>query len=112
VRQTSPLVALGPSLISAEPLLTSPEHAGKVVYSPARVGARLQVAAQPGMTREWLQRILECHRQEHLRPGPPPDLCPLGGVDAVNVSSLDGAFAIELRARAANVAALLSLKKL
>jgi hypothetical protein len=59
------------------------------------VGARVVVLAQPGLTAEWLQRLLDCHLAHMAAVGPAAahaDACPLAlpGVSATVTSVGDG----------------------
>ena len=67
-----------------------------------RVGATVTFRAVPGMTREWLQRVIDCHIARNAAMGhdvPEMPDCPLVpmGVTAV-VRSVGGAFAVDIHA--------------
>ena len=80
---------------SGEPMVSS------LVYVPPdrRAGARVLLAARPGETAEWIQRIAECHIAWSTVRGNPQ-----GGASsaldvkgaAVHVSSTGDAFAVEI----------------
>jgi hypothetical protein len=64
------------------------------------VGARVVLLAQPGMTAEWLQRILDCHLAHMAAAGPAAahaHACPLSlpGVSA-SVTSVGDGFAVDV----------------
>jgi hypothetical protein len=66
------------------------------------VGARIVLRAVPGLTAEWLQRVLECHLARNASLGhdvPEMPYCPLvpAGV-TVEVGSVGDGFAIDVRA--------------
>lgn len=66
------------------------------------VGARIVLRAVPGLTAEWLQRVLECHLARNASLGhdvPEMSYCPLvpHGV-TVHVESVADGFAIDMRA--------------
>lgn len=67
--------------------------------SDSRAGARILLAAGPGVTAEWLERIGECHVAQNAVRGYPQDaaLSPLDvkGV-SVHVSSVGDGFAVEI----------------
>lgn len=67
------------------------------------VGATVYFRALPGLTQEWLQRIMDCHIARNAAMGfhvPEMPYCPLvvKGVTA-RVSSVGNGFAVELRAQ-------------
>lgn len=66
------------------------------------VGARIVLRAVPGLTAEWLQRVLECHLARNASLGhdvPEMSYCPLvpNGV-SVDVHSAGDGFAVDVRA--------------
>jgi hypothetical protein len=67
------------------------------------IGATVYFRAVPGLTQEWLQRIMDCHIARNAAMGfhlPEMPYCPLAvqGVTA-RVSSVGNGFAVELRAQ-------------
>lgn len=66
------------------------------------VGARIVLRAVPGLTAEWLQRVLECHLARNASLGhdvPEMAYCPLVPVGVtVDVRSAGDGFAIDVRA--------------
>lgn len=66
------------------------------------VGARIVLRAVPGLTAEWLQRVLECHLARNASLGhdvPEMDYCPLVPLGVtVEVRSAGDGFAVEIRA--------------
>jgi hypothetical protein len=67
------------------------------------IGATVYFRAVPGLTQEWLQRIVDCHIARNASLGfnvPEMPYCPLAvqGVTA-RVSSVGNGFAVELRAQ-------------
>jgi hypothetical protein len=63
-------------------------------------GATVVVAATPGMTQQWLQRLLECNAAQRALTNTESDeeVCPLGLTKGVpTVSSLPDSFAVNLR---------------
>ncbi|HVZ32396.1 MAG TPA: hypothetical protein VG963_08220 [Polyangiaceae bacterium] len=81
------------------------EHVGKASF-PALRGATVSVAAQPGLTAEWLQLRLEHHLEEMKNADMPSCALDLNRV-RVEVSSVGDGFAVRLitndRAEAAEV---------
>lgn len=66
------------------------------------VGARIVVRAVPGLTAEWLERVIECHLARNAALGhdvPEMAYCPLVPVGVtVDVRSAGDSFAIDVRA--------------
>jgi hypothetical protein len=64
-----------------------------------RSGARVRVAAEPGVTAEWLQRLAECHIAQNAARGYPQSAVPspldVKGA-AVQVSSVGDGFAVDV----------------
>ena len=64
-----------------------------------RSGARVLVAAEPGMTAEWLERLAECHIAQNAARGYPQSAAPspldVKGA-AVQVSSVGDGFALDV----------------
>jgi hypothetical protein len=94
--------------------LTEAVQAGKVT-TQKEVGATVVFRALPGMTAEWLQRVVDCHMARASAVGhemPEMSYCPLvlkgakakvasaGNGFAINVSSDDPATAAEVKRRA------------
>jgi hypothetical protein len=94
--------------------LTEAVQAGKVT-TQKQVGATVVFKALPGMTAEWLQRVVDCHLARASAVGhemPEMSYCPLvlkgakakvtsaGNGFAINVSSDDPATAAEIKRRA------------
>ena len=94
--------------------LTETVRAGKST-SQKEVGATIVFKALPGMTTEWLQRVVDCHLARASAVGhemPEMSYCPLvlkeakakvtsaGNGFAINVSSEDSATAAEIKKRA------------
>jgi hypothetical protein len=76
------------------------QQVGKGTVS-RQVGARVVFRAVPGMTAEWLQRLVDCHLARAAAAGnemPEMDYCPLmlKGVTA-RVSSVGDGFAVDIR---------------
>jgi hypothetical protein len=67
---------------------------------PARLaGATLYLRAEPGVTAEWLERVLACHLS-HRIPCPDGDRCPLEvGPLRVDARSAGPTFVVDVRAR-------------
>jgi hypothetical protein len=64
-----------------------------------RAGARVVLAAGPGVTAEWLERIGECHIAQNAARGYPQGAAssPLDVIGAaVNVSSMGDGFAVDI----------------
>lgn len=78
---------------SVEPLRDSAEP--KVL--PHMVGAVVQVRATPGMTAQWLERVLQCDSERH-----PAALAPAGA--SSEVTSTPTGFAVAVRSRDPDVA--------
>ena len=64
-------------------------------------GATVILAASPGMTQQWLQRLFECNAARRALEGPASiaeDPCPLNlAIEAPTVSALADSFAVSLR---------------
>jgi hypothetical protein len=74
--------------------------------SPTRVGAVINFRPVPGLTRERLQRIIDCHLARNASLGHPAEIpCPLAlkGVKAV-VKDTRAGLAVEITSRDAAVA--------
>ena len=85
---------------SVSPLVDQIRQGKNVVDK--RVGATVVFRALPGMTAEWLQRLVDCHLARAAAAGhamPEMDYCPLelNGVTAKVASAGDG-FAVSIRA--------------
>lgn len=85
-------------IVQAEPLLTP----GGSKSPPRQVGVTVIFRAVPGLTSEWLQRLIDCHIARNAVLGhdaPQMAYCPLAvrGVTA-HVSSEHGGYAVALRA--------------
>lgn len=85
-------------IVRAAPVLTS----GGSKSPPRQVGVTVIFRTVPGLTSEWLQRIIECHIARNAVLGhdaPEMDYCPLAvpGVTA-HVSAEQGGYAVTLRA--------------
>jgi hypothetical protein len=83
-----------------------PLRDGSTKLTPRLLGAVVQVRATPGMTAEWLERVLQC---DAARQGPSasctPEACPLAPAGASrNVTPTPTGFAIALRSRDLDVA--------
>ena len=110
-RDMSPFVHRG-DIVSASQLIeeygigtTTSSFGAPTRYA---VGARVIFRAVPGLTAEWLQRIMNCHLARsaalgHLAPSMPD--CPLvpSGVEARVVSTGEG-FAVDIRSKNPKVA--------
>jgi hypothetical protein len=73
-----------------------------------QVGATIVIRAVPGLTKEWLQHIVDCHLARNAAVGhdmPEMPYCPLvpRGVQAV-VRSAGGGFAVDVRSERAQTA--------
>jgi len=84
---------------SVQPLQET-QQVGKGTIS-RQVGARVVFRANPGMTAEWLQRVVDCHLARAAAAGhemPEMDYCPLmlPGVTA-RVTSVGDGFAVDIR---------------
>lgn len=82
--------------------LTEEVRVGRSGTSPRVVGATIVVRAVPGLTAEWLERVLECHLARNASLGhdvPEMPYCPLvpAGV-TVRVRSVGDGFAVDVRA--------------
>jgi hypothetical protein len=88
-------------LVSVEPLFVHPVKSDGSQALGSAVGASLKFRALPGMTTEWLQRVIECHTARNAAMGyamPEMKDCPLmlKGVTATVSSTGDG-FAVAVR---------------
>lgn len=99
-RDVSPF-AYTEDIAGVEPLTVS-RGGGKLPRSEVTMGAVVTVRAVPGLTAEWLQRVVDCHVARdaslgHVVPEMPD--CPLvpKGVSA-KVTSTGTGFAVEIRA--------------
>lgn len=98
------------SELTIAPEATSdPTGIGSGMGSPRVVGATVVIRAVPGLTVEWLQRLLDCHLARNAVLGhdvPEMAYCPLvpNGVTA-SVRSVSGGFAVDLRAESDDAAA-------
>jgi hypothetical protein len=106
---------------SVAPLTEPSDTGGTVKVAPQRaVGATVTFRAVPGMTREWLQRVVDCHLARNAALGhdvPEMPNCPLvpkgtearvtstGSGFAAAIRSQDGASARDILARAERLAA-------
>jgi hypothetical protein len=102
---------------------TNPLHSGRVVAveplrdSPYSMrgsqvlrGATVVIAASPGMTQQWLQRLLECNaaRQALVGSAHVDDLCTLAlGKEVPTVGARSDSFAVNLRANDSDEAKVL-----
>lgn len=105
-RDVSPF-AYVEDIAGVEPLTVS-RGGGKLPRSEVTVGAVVTVRAVPGLTAEWLQRVVDCHVARgaslgHVVPEMPD--CPLvpQGVSA-RVTSTGTGFAVELRSEDSDAA--------
>ena len=110
--------------VSEEELGADPLRSGRVVaVQPLREsansmrgsrvlrGATVIIAASPGMTQQWLQRLFECDAARRALPDQAPveeSSCPLKlAQDVPTVSALPDAFAVNLRTSDSDDAKLL-----
>jgi hypothetical protein len=108
--------------------LTEPADTGGTVKVPSQqtVGAKVTFRAVPGMTGEWLQRLVDCHLARNAALGhvvPEMPNCPLvprgaearvtstGSGFAVAIRSSDGATARDVLARAERLGAAASSRR-
>lgn len=109
-RDISPFARLQDIESVAEVLHRPPQQDNSI--SPTLRGASIRFRPVPGLTREWLQRIVDCHLARNASLGHPTEIpCPLAlkGVNAVvkeagaglvvEVTSVDSEVASEILAR-------------
>jgi hypothetical protein len=83
--------------------VTLDDRKGQKLTVKDPIGATVYFRAVPGMTHEWLQRVVDCHLARNAALGfdvPEMPYCPLAvpGVSA-QVSSVANGFTVELRAK-------------
>ncbi|MFO0589379.1 MAG: hypothetical protein U0441_17710 [Polyangiaceae bacterium] len=79
--------------------------------APVQIGAVVRLRATPGMTREWLQREIDCHIAADATATAETEngACPLALADgSVTVSSTGSGFAVAIPGRPEDVADLLA----
>lgn len=89
-------------IVAVERLVESVPPTAKLAPLPREVGVVVTFRAVPGLTAEWLQRIVDCHLARNAALGhvvPEMPNCPLvpRGVSA-HVRSVGNGFAVEVRA--------------
>lgn len=93
-------------IASVEPLTVG--SSGAKGQTPRTVGAVITFRAVPGMTAQWLQRVVDCHLARNAAVGheaPEMPYCPLVPKDAsASVSATDSGFAVAVRSDDSNTA--------
>jgi hypothetical protein len=90
-------------VLSVEPLYESifPSKGSRILS-----GATVRVAAEPGLTEQWLGRVMECHMAQHRVLGElKEEGCPLATIGAVEVVGAPGSFLVRIRANDRDAAA-------
>jgi hypothetical protein len=105
-RDTSPFEHTG-DIAGVEPYIKD-EYFGESGFIKRQAGAVVMFRAVPGMTAEWLQRLVDCHLARNAALGhviPEMPACPLvpRGVGA-HVQSTGNGFAVEIEANDAGTA--------
>jgi hypothetical protein len=97
------LAGMQPAIDSVEPLTV--RIAMGRGFSTREEGATAYIRATPGVTQQWVGRVLQCHRSQYGAgtPGSEADPLTLADVDA-SVAATETGFAVQIRSKDSGVA--------